>query len=360
MFFQVLKPHLDFEPSWVIKLVYGIEKRKFINRTNLDLINNFGVIKMKKTLIIYESKYGTTEKVSKYLSLVLGPASYCKTSEFSDQFKDFDFIIIGSPIYKGELDPRVSKFVHENLNWLKNRQVALFCTCLNIKDGNESLEKIGNEIGNVSDVRALGGVLKLDDLTDEDSKALEKFSEMVGFDLKDMNKFNLDNVIDYALKLKNIKDELIEKIPQTKLKAEIEEFLFSHNTCTLSTSYKERVRSTPIEYNYHDGSIYLLSEGGEKFANILLNNKVSMAIYEDYTGMNNLAGMQITGHADIILKDEDEYEKVLQVKGLNPEYIKKMPVNLNIIKVKIEKIEFLYSKFKNMGYEARQILNLDN
>jgi hypothetical protein len=183
---------------------------------------------------------------------------------------------------------------------------------------------------------------------------------MIGFDLKDMNKFNRDNVIDYALELKNIKDERIEKIPQTKLKAEIEEFLFSHNTCTLSTSYRDRVRSTPIEYNYHEGYVYLLSEGGEKFANILLNNKVSMAIYEDYIGMNNLAGMQITGRADIILKDEDEYEQILQVKGLNPGYIKKMPVNLNIIKINIEKIEFLYSKFKNMGYEARQILNLDN
>ena len=315
---------------------------------------------MKKTLIIYESRYGTTEKVSKYLSLVLGPASYCKTSEFSDKFRDFDFIIIGSPVYSGELDPGVSKFVHENINWLKNREVALFCTCLNIKDGNETLEKIGNEIGNVSGIMALGGVLKLDDLTDEDSQALERFSEMVGFDLKDMDKFNLEKVIDYALKLKNIKDELIEKIPQTKLKDEIEEFLFGHNTCTLSTSCKNRVRSTPIEYNYHDGSIYLLSEGGEKFANILMNNKVSMAIYEDYHGMNNLAGMQITGHADIILKDENGYEQILQLKGLNLEYIKKMPINLNVIKIKIEKIEFLYSKFKNMGYEAQQILNLDN
>jgi flavodoxin len=315
---------------------------------------------MKKTLIVSESKYGTTEKVGKYLSLVLGPASYCKTSEFNDQFKDFDFIIIGSPIYKGELDPRVSKFVHENLDWLKNRQVALFCTCLNIEDGNKSLEKMGNEIGNVSNLRALGGVLKLDDLTEEDSRALESFSEMFGFDLEDMDNFNPEKVIDYALELKNIQDELVEKIPQTKLKDEIEEFLLGHNTCTLSTSYKERVRSTPIEYTYHNGFIYLLSEGGEKFANILLNNKVSIAIYEDYTGMNNLAGMQITGHADIILKDEDGYEKILQVKGLNPEYIKKMPVNLNIIEVKIEKIEFLYSKFKNMGYEARQILNLND
>jgi flavodoxin/uncharacterized protein YhbP (UPF0306 family) len=314
---------------------------------------------MKKTLIIYESRYGTTEKLSKYLSLVLGPAAYCKTSEFSDIFRDFDFIIIGSPIYGGKFDPRVSKFVNENLNWLKNREVALFCTCLNIKDGRESLKEMENEIGKVLNLKPLGGVLKLDYLTDEDSKALEKFSKVIEFDFKDIDEFNLEKVMDYALKLKRIRDELIEKIPQTKLKAEIEEFLSNHNTCTLSTSYKERVRSTPIEYNYHDGFIYILSEGGEKFANIPLNDKVSLAIYEEYKGINDLAGMQITGHADIILKEEDEYEKILIIKGINLEYLKRMSINLNIIKINIEKIEFLNSKFKNMGYEARQILNLD-
>ena len=28
---------------------------------------------------------------------------------------------------------------------------------------------------------------------------------------------------------------------------------------------------------------------------------------------------------------------------------------MNIIKVKINKVEFLYSKFKNMGYDPKQI-----
>ena len=57
---------------------------------------------MQKTLIIYESKYGTTEKIAKYLSLVLGPAKYCKTTEFNGEYKDFNLIILGSPIYTGK------------------------------------------------------------------------------------------------------------------------------------------------------------------------------------------------------------------------------------------------------------------
>ena len=99
----------------------------------------------------------------------------------------------------------------------------------------------------------------------------------------------------------------------------------------------------------------MLSEGGEKFANLLLNNKVSLAVYEGYTGMNYLAGMQITGIASLIDKNEDEYKDVIAMKGLNLNFINNMSVDMNIIKIKILKIEFLYSKFKKMGYEPKQI-----
>ncbi len=106
--------------------------------------------------------------------------------------------------------------------------------------------------------------------------------------------------------------------------------------------------------------MYLLSEGGEKFANIPINKNVSVAVYEDYTGMNNLAGMQITGSAHIILDDRDEYEEVIKMKGLNIDFIKNLPVNMNIIKIEIKKIEFLYSKFKESDYEPKQIYFFEN
>lgn len=313
---------------------------------------------MQKTLLIYESKYGTTEKITKYLSRVLGPAKYCRTAEFSDLYEDFDFIVIGSPIYSGKVDPQISEFVKNNLDWLKQKQVALFCSCISLKDGNENLNKLTKIIGNVVSQRALGGTLKLSILKEEDQKALKVFSKMVGFDITDIDNFNLEEVIDYALELKLIKDNSVPKIPDPEIKEIIEEFLTSHNTCTLSTSYKDRVRSTPIEYTYKNGFIYLISEGGEKFANLALNTNVSLAVYEDYTGMNNLAGMQITGSSYIVPNYNDEYVDIINMKGLNIDFIKKMPFNMNIIKIKIEKIEFLYSKFQKLGYETRQIYNL--
>ena len=314
---------------------------------------------MQKTLIIYESKYGTTEKIAKYLSLVLGPAKYCKTTEFNGEYKDFNLIILGSPIYTGKIVPKISDFIEKNIDWLKTKKIALFCTCISSKDGDENLIKLEKTLRNVLTKKALGGILELNKLNEADSLALKEFSKIIGFNFDDIDNFNLEEVINYALEIKSLKDDLNPLMPYLQLKNAIEEFLNSHNTCTLSTSYKERVRSTPIEYTYNNGFIYLISEGGEKFANLLLNNKVSMAVYEDYSGMNNLAGMQITGIASIIEKNKEEYKDIIIMKGLNLNFINNMAVNMNIIKIKISEIEFLYSKFKKMGYEPKQIFIFD-
>lgn len=308
---------------------------------------------MQRTIFIYESKYGATEKIVKYLTPVLGPANYCTTDKFNDSYKDFDFFVIGSGVYSGKFDPKIYDFVDNNREWLKDKPVALFSVSLSLKDGDENLKNLSEIIGSTVSLKSLGGTLTLSALSEEDSHALDDFSQQVGFPLKDMNNFNLEEVINYALELKKIKESLVSPAPQTR--EFIEEFLTSHNTCTLSTSYQNRVRSTPIEYNYFNGFIYLLSEGGEKFANLPLNNQVSVAVYEDYTGFKNLAGMQITGTSEIISEDSPEYEDVLLMKGLKIDFIKRNPVKMNMIKITIIKVEFLYSEFKKLGYEAKQI-----
>ena len=72
--------------------------------------------------------------------------------------------------------------------------------------------------------------------------------------------------------------------------------------------------------------------------------------------MNNLKGMQITGLASLI-EDDEEFNSVLEFKGLNMKFIKSMPIKMNMIKIVPDKIEFLNSKFKDDGYNAKQIYN---
>jgi hypothetical protein len=81
-----------------------------------------------------------------------------------------------------------------------------------------------------------------------------------------------------------------------------------------------------------------------------------VAVYEDYTTMNNLAGMQISGEASLV-ETEDEYQDIISMKGLNVNMIRNLPFNMNIIKIKVNRIEFLYSEFARKCYGTKQILN---
>jgi menaquinone-dependent protoporphyrinogen IX oxidase/nitroimidazol reductase NimA-like FMN-containing flavoprotein (pyridoxamine 5'-phosphate oxidase superfamily) len=311
---------------------------------------------MQKTLIVYQSKYGSTEDITKIMSMILGPAKYCLTEDFKSEYRDFDFFVIGSPLYKGKLDSRVLDFIKENQKWLSQKPLALFCTCLNRKQGDLILKKLKNKLGDcVLSTKSLGGRLILKELDDNSNSAIKEFLKAVGMPVTDIDITNPEEVVDYSLKLKKLKEGLMPKMPPKELKQYIEDFLVAHNTCTLSTGFGTRVRSTPIEYTYKDGCMYILSEGGEKFANLMLNKNVSAAVYNDYTDMDQLAGMQITGEASII-DDYEEYSYLLDLKGLNINTIKSLPVNLNLIKVTIKKVESLYWKYRKQGYTTKQTL----
>jgi len=313
---------------------------------------------MIRTLVIYSSKYGSTSDAAKIIALVTGPAKYCSVDEFKPEYKEFEFIVVGSPIYQEKLDPSLIEFVDKNREWLKEKPLSLFCTCLDKNGGLDHLRSLEDFIdAKALSLKAIGGKLIIDELHPDDHGLIKEFLKKVNLPFKDMDFYNPEEIVNYSMKLKSLKENLIVPIDENKVKVSVEEFLTTHNTCTLSTGHLDKVRSTPIEYNYIDGFLYLLSEGGEKFANLLLNENVSVAVYEDYTEMNNLKGMQITGKASIVEGDGEEYNQVLKLKGLNVDVINALPVNMNMVKIVIEKVEFLNSKFKMEGADAKQIYN---
>ncbi|UTB32453.1 MAG: pyridoxamine 5'-phosphate oxidase family protein [Methanobacterium sp. ERen5] len=313
---------------------------------------------MLKTLVVYSGKYGTTEEIAKIISLIAGPARYCTVDNFKEEYRDFDFVVLGAPIYEEKLEQTMVEFVKQNSAWLNNKAVAVYCTCLDTNGGLRELNNLAfeNQI-NFLNLKALGGRLILDKLDSDDKVAIKDFLELVKLPNEDIDFYNKAEVIKFALKLKELKEELLEKLDDEKLLVMVEEFISSHNTCCLATCHDGTVRSTPIEYNYRNKNLYLLSEGGEKFSNLLLNNNVSVSIYDSFEGMNSLAGMQITGKAIIIPETCDEYGEVIEMKGLNLESLKKLPVNINLIKIQVGRVEFLYSKFKEMNVDTKQIVN---
>jgi hypothetical protein len=167
--------------------------------------------------------------------------------------------------------------------------------------------------------------------------------------------FAIEEIVDYGMKIKDQLEKMLSLMPSEEMRVVLDEYLNSHNTCALCTGFGEEVRGTPIEYNYIDGSFYFLSEGGFKFANLLRNPNVSIAIFDNYSGMTSLAGFQISGQVEFIEIGSAEYRMVLEHKGLKAEKILEMPFRLNLIKVIPIKAEILYSKLRELGYDSKQI-----
>jgi len=308
---------------------------------------------MNRTLVVYQSKYGSTKAIAQKLALILGPAVAITPSDFNAKYQAFNTVVIGSPIYNEELLTEIKVFIQTNLTWLKTKQIALFAVSLSPaseKSFSEMRELLGD---NVVWLGTFGGLYDPSAIDEIDSRLMAQFSKITGISNTYKDYTNETLFAKKALEIKRLLKNTLS-MPQDELKKLIEDFLLAHNTCTLCTGHDNEVRATPIEYTYYNEALYFLTEGGEKFAHILANPNVSVAVYDSYEGFQKLGGLQITGTAEIICEESDTYLKVITRKGLEPAKLKALPVALNMIRVRLTSCEVLSSKIAKDGYEAKQ------
>lgn len=312
---------------------------------------------MVRTLILYESKYGFTEKIAKNLALILGPARCCRTLQFNEDSKNYESVIICTPIYSESVDNDVLEYVLKNAEWIREKKVVLICTCIQENMEDKYLKPLRDILGDsVISQYSIGGELTLGKLSKNDYALIKEFCNNTGLPFKDYKVFDTHKFDEVSMNIKRIKDKGKNVMETHKLKGYIDDFIEKHNTCALATGHDNNVRVTPIEYLYMNDCLYIISEGGEKFINLINNPNVSICIYDSYKNMNELAGMQIMGTSEMIKIGSDEYISVLTKKGLKYENIMALPISLNLIKVNIKLVEFLWSGFVKLGYDAKQIL----
>ncbi|MGE5454201.1 MAG: hypothetical protein ACM3O9_03295, partial [Methylocystaceae bacterium] len=125
----------------------------------------------------------------------------------------------------------------------------------------------------------------------------------------------------------------------------------------VAASPTSRLSCTCFDRNAGSCRSWGVSEGGEKFAHLLLNNMVSVSVFDDYQGISSLAGLQLQGVATIVNHEHHDYFSFMQFRGINPE---KLPVKLNMISIKPSKVELLHHSLKTDGYSIRQIYRYPN
>lgn len=82
-----------------------------------------------KTLIIYASKTGTTEKCAKNISTQLKDATAVNIYTQNEDINRYDLIVIGSPIRMGMIDKKIKNFLLKNIECLKFKKTAYFICC---------------------------------------------------------------------------------------------------------------------------------------------------------------------------------------------------------------------------------------
>ncbi len=307
---------------------------------------------MQRTIVLYTSRYGHTDMIAQSLALVLGPARHCTTEHFQERHRAWEWFVIGGPVYAESLDPTLVEFVSRNADWLRQKKVALFCVCLLDTAGERYLAPLRALLGEaVVWARPMGGGISLNRLLEEDFEALQSFCDQTGLPFQDMTRFDAEVLMRQALEIKALRDDVGRKLPAADVRAHLDRFLLAHSTCALCTGFGERVRATPVEYVYADDSLYVFTEGGEKAANILLNRRVSIAIYDEFAGMNKLAGAQLAGEASLVPIGSAEYQQVAEWKQLDAE----LPMALHLLRVRLRRAEFLWSPFAALGGDVRQI-----
>ena len=71
-----------------------------------------------KTLIIYATKTGITEECAKTINKKIEDSTLINIQKEKVDIKEYDFIIVGSPIRMGMIDKKIKSFLQKNRQYL--------------------------------------------------------------------------------------------------------------------------------------------------------------------------------------------------------------------------------------------------
>lgn len=284
---------------------------------------------MNSTLILHKNNSNYTKEILNKISTIISNSKVQEVSEKDNNTDNYSNILIAICVYDENQFNLYESLKEYNIDF-KDKKLVIVCIGKPKEDVNQYISTI-QEITNKSDLY---------------------------YYFIDISNNKNENITKAAINIKKYIEKPKKRLPKEELKSYIDNYITENNTLVLATGKEDFVRATPIEYIYYKNKFYMITEGGLKFVGIYENRNVSMGIYKDYKNMNDIQGMQITGTCEIIKKDSEEYKEILNVKGINIENLEKLPVTMNMIKVKPTKYEFIDSKFKKMGYDVKQILRV--
>jgi menaquinone-dependent protoporphyrinogen oxidase len=114
-----------------------------------------------KTLVLYASKYGMTEKLANIMVRHRTNVHLESIDEFTNSLADYDEVILGTPIYAGMINKKLKKFIEMNKNTLLEKQVKVFLCGMSPENEDQVIEQnFDPEIQSRSTIKYCGGAFQ--------------------------------------------------------------------------------------------------------------------------------------------------------------------------------------------------------
>jgi menaquinone-dependent protoporphyrinogen oxidase len=165
-----------------------------------------GGVRDVKSLIVYCSSHGTTEKAVRFLSESLKGevlAVDLKRENVKVDLRNFETVIIGGSIHAGNIQRKIKQFIHHNLDTLLEKEVGLFLCCM--RDGETAIEQFNNAFPqelrkNSAAMGLFGGEFLLSEMNFFEKQIVKKVSGAT----IDQSNLDYEAIKEFALKLNAI------------------------------------------------------------------------------------------------------------------------------------------------------------
>jgi hypothetical protein len=275
-----------------------------------------------RTLIIFETSRDLNMAAIRKMALILGPCKTCGPLTFSAPMSEaYDAFVVGGDLDEKGLSGGLSDFLKANREWLRKKPAMLFGLTADPARDRAGLEKAGGEI------KAAGCWLVA---SGENGPALPE-------------------LVEAAMQMRAAKNLHVRTMPREELKKRVEAILQSEPYLVLCTGAGTQVRGTTIGYRYLDGVVYAFCEGSEKYANLLLNPNVCLAVWT----MPEKEGLQVSGTAEIVYPGTEAYRQYCLKLGRDYNRYNNLPFQLNLVVIRLHKAEYYLAALKDEGYEGK-------
>ncbi|MBP3877766.1 MAG: pyridoxamine 5'-phosphate oxidase family protein, partial [Lachnospiraceae bacterium] len=283
---------------------------------------------MIKTLLIYDGRMSSAERIADKLCYLIGNAMVSEITEAPSDLTHYDGFCFVFNFYGAVSAGRTRAYIARHIDELGGRRIIM----VGIGFSDLGYTKFVSDSELMTGVGSISGIF-----ISSEAETLR-----VGYEIS------------------RILHEPVQEVEEHKLQDKIEDFIRRHRSLALATAASGYLRCTPLAYMYLDHVFYVITEGGYKFRGILENGDASAAIYDELPeDGSRIASLQIQCKAAPVPVGSDEYYTAMAAGGMTQDKLDAMPITLFLLKIVPLRYEYLDTDLAREGYDTKQILDTE-